>query len=148
MTKTKTPPTVSKDLRTIRRLIVASLAIVLVLGAVFYTSSTTATNDIIKARAQGRITTCASDQAFELAHNRLVDANETFVSTILTDTARTKPVEQRPTILAYAKQRVAEYDVTKVPVRACDPASIKIFYQDHGTAQACPHGADGKGYCK
>lgn len=155
------PHGIADDLAVIRRLIVASLAIIVVIGAIFYTSSRgtdselraqnarlkATVDQIVKTRVEGRITTCASDQRFELAHNRLVQGNKDFISKLLGDAAATKPAAERPAILSYAVDRGAEFELTKAPVRGCTPAAIAAFYRNAPPAVPCTHGADNKGYC-
>jgi hypothetical protein len=152
----KKPRTLGDDLHVIRNLMLASVAFVVVIGGLFAWNSLAAdahlqrtVDDIVAARTEGRLTTCQSDQRFELAHNRLVTANEVFVTTILRDSAATKPPDERPAILAYAAARTGEFEVTKVPVRDCSPAGIEAFYTASVATAAtpCPHGANNRGFC-
>lgn len=102
---------------------------------------------IVQARTEGRSTTCAGDQAFELNHNKLVQGTQDLINRVYGDGASTRPESERPAILSYAADRVAEFEATKVPVRSCTPDAIVQFYENAPKPQPCPNGDDGKGYC-
>lgn len=105
------------------------------------------TRDIVATRATGRIRTCASDQAFEINHNKLVQKTADTFSKLLSDAAKTKPAE-RELILAYAKGIVDDIETTKVRLRDCSTAGIEAFYLTPPPTIACPNGGDKKGFCR
>lgn len=128
--------------------IVALVAVVSIAGGITIGALVVQASGIIHARSEGRAYTCAGDQYFELHHNSLVQTDQDVWRTLLADSAKTKPAEQRPAIRQYADGIVGRYEETKVPVRACSPAAIRAYIEwrtAHPNAVECPY--DARGYC-
>lgn len=146
--KPKSDRTIDDDLTTIRRLIVASVVVVIAIGTIFWLSSRSTDQNFIRQRATSRVGACS--QANELAlKSRQSAADQARVLIAASNAANPNnpTAAQQAQIDAYLAAQIAAARKT-FPLRDCTPTGISDFYNNAPTAEPCAHGGDGKGYCK
>lgn len=150
------PRSTSSELRNIRRLIIASVVIVVVLGGTWGLQSNStdrnlqrAVDDIVEARTEARNTTCLRDNAIrrdagEAAARKaqdFIDAQRAYTGAPAS-TGKLKAAEE-----AYVEsQRAVTLDA--YPHRDCSKAGIDAFYANPPAPDPEPCIPDGKGLCQ
>lgn len=135
------------NLRTIRRIGVGMLVLVIFLLAVFYGATTSQNNklekqngrlemtvaNIVSTRTESRIQNCIKDKKFAEGHNKFVnddaDGDRAFLLTLATSGGRQ---EIRPQDQPIVDQEIAKIEKQRtenlVPVPDCSPQGIEDFY--------------------
>lgn len=121
---------IENELRTIRLLNFVALAVVLVIGTVFWLSARSTTDDIIATRTEARRAECFRDND----RSDKAVAKERKSAEVLIAAARRVPVEKFDTIALtdverhYIDDQVAGA-ISIYPKRSCTPAAIKAYYE-------------------
>src|SRR5689334_17488709 len=106
------PHSMEDELRIIKRLIAAALAVAVGIGGFFYWSTTSQTNDIIKTRTEARLAEChrdnnQSDRAVVYAHDQAL---------VLVNAAHANPKDPTPASYIAAAEKAARH---LFPKRSC-----------------------------
>lgn len=78
-------------------------------------------------RAQSRIVTCRNENATAERINSLNDRTQQLLRNAVAGNTSRSP-EQEAVAQEFLQRELDEYEAIKVPLRACDPASVERFY--------------------